>query len=359
MRHENTKRCGAGALVLTVAASLGAAGCDAPASGPRAAGAEADAGAAAELEAPLTDPRVAPRGPTLEVGDAAPSLVISEWIGPRSLDGISLAPTLLGSPGRMLVPFEPGVVTMIDFWASWCGPCLASMPHAAALQERHGAVLRVIALTSLDGANTRDAVIRAVDRTESMRRLLVAIDAGEFSKSAYRAASGERALPCSFIVDRTGRLAWIGRPTDADAVIEAILTGAWEIGRERERRRELAEARRRAQAAIEALHRAEALGDADAKLEALRVLAHLPAEAQIADPPYAMRVAFIEQLMQMGRSEEAMCDLAHAAAEARAARDAPTLSALAGLARGVDPGLADSLATEAAVLDRPSAAPLR
>lgn len=301
-----------------------------------------------EPEPEIDDPRgPAPGRVVLEIGDAAPPIMVSAWVGTRTLAAVDFAPANLDGTRTQLVPFEPGVVTMIDFWASWCAPCLASMSHTAALQARHPDRLRVLALTSLDEANTRRAVDQAVRRTAAMEHLVVAIDAGERTTAAYRFASGERGLPRAFVVDDEGRLAWTGHPTEADAVVEAILAGRWNAEAEREHRRDIAGAIARGQSALEALHRAEAIGDAEARLEALRALAALPAEAQVIAPPSWPRCAVISQLAAMERLQEADEELEFAAIDARSRKDGALMAGLAVAAIAIDADFAVALAGEA------------
>jgi thiol-disulfide isomerase/thioredoxin len=49
--------------------------------------------------------------------DPAPPLKVSKWL-----------------KGEEVKRFEPGKVYVVEFWATWCGPCIAFMPHLAELQ---------------------------------------------------------------------------------------------------------------------------------------------------------------------------------------------------------------------------------
>ena len=91
-----------------------------------------------------------------------------------------------------------GKVTLVNFWATWCGPCRAEIPDLIKLQARYPDHLQVI------GVSTDEGPVQIVEdfATEFGINYPIVIHTPELN----RAFPGVMALPTSFIVDPEGRV---------------------------------------------------------------------------------------------------------------------------------------------------------
>lgn len=91
-----------------------------------------------------------------------------------------------------------GKVVLLDFWATWCPPCRAAMPHLAKLQEQHRSDGLVVLGMSMD-KNREDLDSFLSSQNVNYPMLLV----DEDTRLAF---GGVASIPQTFLVDRKGRI---------------------------------------------------------------------------------------------------------------------------------------------------------
>jgi thiol-disulfide isomerase/thioredoxin len=150
---------------------------------------------------------------TLKAGDKAPALSIESWIK--------------GSP---VAAFEPGKLYVVEFWATWCGPCIKGMPHLSEVQKHYREKgLTVIGVTSGDPNNPLEKVQAMVEQKGDGMAYTVAWDKERETHTAYMQAAQQRGIPCCFVVDGTGTVAYIGHPMWLDLVLDGVVAGTWDV----------------------------------------------------------------------------------------------------------------------------------
>lgn len=148
---------------------------------------------------------------TLKVGDPAPKLTITKWL-----------------KGDSVASFTPGNVYVVEFWATWCGPCIASMPHISELQEEYRSKgLTIIGVTSKDPNNSETQVNDFLKNRGNILEYTVAWCEDRATDAAYMKAAGQNGIPCSYVIDRKGNIAFIGHPLILDEVLPKVLDGTW------------------------------------------------------------------------------------------------------------------------------------
>ena len=125
-------------------------------------------------------------------GVAASPLPAPLWFATLPDAKIPLAPE-----GSFELASARGKVLLLDYWASWCGPCLKELPHLQRLHvARGGAGLVAVAINADEDAATA---------TESAKRLGLTMIIGLNDPEVYRTL-GVRTLPTLVLVDKQGRL---------------------------------------------------------------------------------------------------------------------------------------------------------
>lgn len=160
----------------------------------------------------------------LRAGDPAPMLHVGEWVKGGDAPDVPRAGM-----------FKPGRVYVVEFWATWCGPCIAAMPHLSELVDKHGHNVTFIGLTTLDNRQDAARVRSFVSASPDRMRYTVGIDEGAKSFTAFMRAAERDGIPCSFVIDQQGRVAFIGMPDQLGPVLDAVVAGTWDIQRDARR----------------------------------------------------------------------------------------------------------------------------
>jgi thiol-disulfide isomerase/thioredoxin len=90
-----------------------------------------------------------------------------------------------------------GRPVIVDFWATWCGPCRFAMPHLQKMQDRYGKDGLVVIGVSVDDLEP-ERVQRYVDRLGVKFRIAMAND------EMLDSFGPLRALPTTFFINREG-----------------------------------------------------------------------------------------------------------------------------------------------------------
>lgn len=102
-------------------------------------------------------------------------------------------------------------VFVVEFWATWCGPCRDSIPHLSQLQAKYAREGVVVVGITNEGT---DKVHPYVKEMGSKMNYRVAIDRYGVTGSRYMEAFGIDGIPHAFVVDKSGRIVWHGHPMD-------------------------------------------------------------------------------------------------------------------------------------------------
>jgi thiol-disulfide isomerase/thioredoxin len=117
-----------------------------------------------------------------------------------------------------------GRLILLDFWGSWCTPCLRSMPELIRLQQAY----RTQGLEVIGIACEKESAAENVARVQRVRRLMPTINyrilmAGEPASDPVRAQFRPSAYPFLALLDSDGTILWRGVGGDQISDVESII----------------------------------------------------------------------------------------------------------------------------------------
>ena len=158
---------------------------------------------------------------TLEVGSKAPALDIEYWVsdGDGAFDKVT--------------EFKPGKIYVVEFWATWCGPCIQSMPHLAELQEKYKDKIQIISVTDESIDEVKALMKQPYSGTDKTFGELTSVycltsDPDGSTNRDYMEAADVRGVPSAFIVGPTGEIEVIDHPMGIDGILKKMVAGTWD-----------------------------------------------------------------------------------------------------------------------------------
>jgi thiol-disulfide isomerase/thioredoxin len=171
---------------------------------------------------------------TLTIGSKAPAIDVEHWV--QNGNG----------KFKPVTKFADGKVYVVEFWATWCPPCVASMPHLAQLQKKYADKAQIISISDEDletveaflKGNVRDGGSEEAkedgdkSRPQTYKQLTSAYclttDPDRSVYADYMDAAAQGGIPTAFIVGKDSKIEWIGHPMTMDEPLAQVVAGTWD-----------------------------------------------------------------------------------------------------------------------------------
>jgi thiol-disulfide isomerase/thioredoxin len=165
----------------------------------------------------------------LTIGSDAPALNVEHWVQNGE-----------GKFGKV-TKFEKGKVYVVEFWATWCGPCIMSMPHIVETQKKYaGKGVQIVSISDEPLETVEEFLERELppniasefEGMSSFKELTqsycLTTDPDRSSSADYMEAARQNGIPCAFIVGKDAKVEWIGHPMEMDSPLDLVVADKWD-----------------------------------------------------------------------------------------------------------------------------------
>jgi thiol-disulfide isomerase/thioredoxin len=207
-------------------------------------------------------------------GSPAPALDVKTWY-----------------KGKAVKDFEPGKIYVVEFWATWCGPCIDSIPHVTKLAKANKDVTFIGVSIWEDEDSTK--IKKFIDDMGDKMDYNVGYSGNKTGMSVtWMEAAAQNGIPAAFIV-KDKQIQWVGHPMNMDKPLEEVKNGTFDLKAFKVKFDQQAEASRQQMAAGKEVAKARALVTegkfAEAKTQLDSVEAKYPAmKPQLASIRFAL-----------------------------------------------------------------------
>lgn len=156
----------------------------------------------------------AEKDPALMPGVKAPALKVHSWIK--------------GSPVK---DFKKGEIHVVEFWATWCGPCIDSIPHVTGLAKKYKDKIKVTGVSVWERPwdQAEPKVKEFVTKMGPKMDYNVAFDTKEGAMAnTWMQAAEQNGIPAAFIV-KDGIVQWVGHPMSMDEPLDQVVNGKFDL----------------------------------------------------------------------------------------------------------------------------------
>lgn len=141
----------------------------------------------------------------IKIGEKAPEITITHWLHNK--------PVSTNLEDKFIV---------LEFWATWCGPCIAAVPHMNILQaEINNPDLLFVSITDEPEAKTK-RILEKVD----FKSIVVTDTTKKTQINFGDGRKGLEAYPMTVLIDNKGWVKWIGEPNQLSVeILEKFVSG--------------------------------------------------------------------------------------------------------------------------------------